>query len=101
MTDCWITSALLPCLIDGMNGQREGEETTPVHSFHSNEWTKLRDVRIVEDPDEWVGGYRPAVVYIYVSDPERCCIDFGDSEFEGLDLTYKLVDDKVRECICH
>ena len=71
------------------------------HSFHSNEWTKLRDVRIVEDPDEWVGGYRPAVVYIYVSDPERCCIDFGDSEFEGMDLTYKLVDDKVRECICH
>ena len=43
VTDCWITSARL---IDGMNGQREGEETVPVHSFHSNEWTKLRDVRI-------------------------------------------------------
>ena len=56
-----------------------------------------------EFPDEWVGGYRPTVVYIYVSDPERCCIDFGDSEFEVLDLTYKLhvVDDKVREFICH
>ena len=48
-----------------------------------------------EFPDEWVGGYRPAVVYIYVSDPERCCIDFGDSEFEDMDLTYKLVDDNV------
>ena len=92
--DYYTRDELTPCLLPEVESRIEvvGELL-----FDETKWREDISVMVVEDPDEFVGGLRPATIYRSISKNTSVCLWFGGEEFEGLDGSYTMIDGVLRD----
>ena len=93
-TDYYTRDELIPCLLPEVESEMDVVDGS---FFDETKWKEDVRVMVVEDPDEFVGGLRPATVYLSVSKKISVCLWFGGEDFEGLDGTYTMIDGVLKD----